>query len=43
MTRAIEANGIKPVIDKRFSLDEARDAFACMQAGAHFRQIVVTV
>ena len=43
MTRAIEANGIKPVIDKRFSLDEARDAFECMQAGAHFGKIVVTL
>jgi NADPH:quinone reductase-like Zn-dependent oxidoreductase len=43
MTRAIEATGIKPVIDRRFSLDEARDAFECMKAGAHFGKIVVTV
>ena len=42
MTRAIEANGIKPVIDKRFTLDESRDAFESMQAGAHFGKIVVT-
>jgi NADPH:quinone reductase-like Zn-dependent oxidoreductase len=43
MTRAIEANGIKPVIDKRFTLDESRDAFESMQAGAHFGKIVVGV
>jgi len=43
MTRAIEANGIRPVIDKRFSLDQARDAFECMKAGAHFGKILLTV
>lgn len=43
MTRAIEATGIKPEIDKRFKLDEIRDAFACMKAGAHFGKIVVTL
>ena len=43
MTRAIEANAIEPVVDKRFALDEAREAFACMQAGAHFGKIVLTV
>ncbi len=43
MTRAIEANGIKPVIDKRFSLDESRAAFESMKAGAHFGKIVLTL
>src|SRR5580698_5683807 len=43
MTRAIEANGIKPVIDKRFSLDQSRDAFESMKAGAHFGKIVLAV
>ncbi len=43
MTRAIEANGIKPVIDRRFPLDQSREAFECMKAGAHFGKIVVTV
>jgi NADPH:quinone reductase-like Zn-dependent oxidoreductase len=43
MTRAIEATGIKPVIDKRFPLAEIRDAFECMKAGAHFGKIVVTL
>ena len=43
MTRAIEANGVKPVIDKRFSLDKSRDAFETMKAGAHFGKIVLTL
>jgi NADPH:quinone reductase-like Zn-dependent oxidoreductase len=43
MTRAIEAAGIKPVIDKRFSLDQSREAFESMKAGAHFGKIVLTV
>ena len=43
MTRAIEATGIKPVIDKRFPLADVRDAFECMKAGAHFGKIVVTM
>ncbi len=43
MTRAIEANGIKPVIDKRFPLEQARAAFETMKAGAHFGKIVLTM
>jgi NADPH:quinone reductase-like Zn-dependent oxidoreductase len=43
MTRAIEANGIKPVIDQRFPLAEARAAFESMKAGSHFGKIVVTM
>jgi NADPH:quinone reductase-like Zn-dependent oxidoreductase len=43
MTRAIEANGIKPVIDRRFALAQSREAFECMKAGAHFGKIAVAV
>jgi NADPH:quinone reductase-like Zn-dependent oxidoreductase len=43
MNRGIEATGIKPVIDKRFPLEDAREAFECMKAGAHFGKIVVTL
>ena len=43
MTRAIEANGIKPVIDQRFPLAETRAAFESMKAGSHFGKIVVTM
>jgi len=43
MTRAIEATGIRPVIDKRFPLAESRAAFECMKSGAHFGKIVMTM
>ena len=42
MTRAIEANGIRPIIDQRFTLDDSRAAFESMKAGAHFGKIVVS-
>ncbi len=41
MTRAIEANGIRPVIDQRFPLSETRAAFESMKAGSHFGKIVI--
>jgi NADPH:quinone reductase-like Zn-dependent oxidoreductase len=39
MVRAIEANGIKPVIDSRFALEEIADAFRHQASGAHFGKI----
>ncbi len=42
MCRAIEANALRPVIDKRFSLEDARGAFHAMKAGEHFGKIVLT-
>jgi NADPH:quinone reductase-like Zn-dependent oxidoreductase len=41
MNRAIEANGIKPVIDKVFGLDEVQAAYKHMASGAHFGKIVI--
>jgi NADPH:quinone reductase-like Zn-dependent oxidoreductase len=41
MVRAIVANGIKPVVDKRYPLAAAQDAFRAMQAGEHFGKIVL--
>jgi NADPH:quinone reductase-like Zn-dependent oxidoreductase len=43
MARAIEANGIKPVIDKVFAFDEAPAAYRHMASGAHFGKIVICV
>lgn len=43
MCRAIEANGLRPVVDQEFGFDEARAALERMQAGAHFGKIVVRV
>ncbi len=41
MIRAIEANGIRPVIDRSFPLEELAEAFAYQASGAHFGKIVV--
>ena len=41
MVRAIEANGIRPVIDREFALDELGAAFAHQAAGRHFGKIVL--
>jgi NADPH:quinone reductase-like Zn-dependent oxidoreductase len=41
MSRAIEANDIHPVVDKRFPLAEAPAAFEAMKAGEHFGKIVL--
>lgn len=41
MNRAIEANRIKPVIDKTFAFDEAPEALKYLESGAHFGKIVV--
>jgi len=43
MVRAIEANGIKPVVDKRYPLADAQAAFQAMKAGEHFGKIVLDI
>lgn len=43
MIDAIEANGIKPVIDTTFPLDKIADAFAHQASQKHFGKIVLTV
>lgn len=43
MVRAIEANGIHPVIDKRYPLADAQAAFGAMKAGEHFGKIVLEI
>jgi NADPH:quinone reductase-like Zn-dependent oxidoreductase len=39
MIRAIEANGIRPVIDRSFALEEIATAFRHQASGAHFGKI----
>lgn len=39
MVRAIEANGIKPVIDRVFPFDSLSDAFRYQESGQHFGKI----
>jgi len=43
MIRAIEANAIKPVIDRGFPLEELGDAFRHQESGRHFGKIVVDI
>jgi NADPH:quinone reductase-like Zn-dependent oxidoreductase len=40
--RALNVNGIKPVIDKTFKLDELADAFRYEEAGKHFGKICIS-
>jgi NADPH:quinone reductase-like Zn-dependent oxidoreductase len=41
MNRAIEANGLKPVIDKVFPFAQAKDAYRHMKSQTHFGKIVI--
>lgn len=41
MIRAIEANGIRPVIDRTFPLEGLADAFRYLESGGHFGKIVI--
>ena len=43
MIAAIEANRIKPVMDKHFPLDEIAAAFAHQASQAHFGKIILTI
>jgi NADPH:quinone reductase-like Zn-dependent oxidoreductase len=42
MLRAVEYNKLRPVIDRTFGFDEAREAFEHMKSGAHFGKIVIS-
>jgi len=43
MNRAIEANGIRPVIDQVFAFDEAKEALAHLATAKHFGKIVLKI
>lgn len=43
MIRAIDANGMKPVIDKTFPLDEIVDAFRYQESNRHFGKICLEI
>lgn len=43
LVRAMEASGIKPVIDSSFALADLADAFRHMAAGKHFGKICIAV
>jgi NADPH:quinone reductase-like Zn-dependent oxidoreductase len=43
MNRAITANGTRPVVDRIYAFDEAREALKTMERGSHFGKIVIQV
>jgi NADPH:quinone reductase-like Zn-dependent oxidoreductase len=43
MNRAISAAQMKPVIDKVFPFEEAREAFGYLASAKHFGKIVIRV
>jgi NADPH:quinone reductase-like Zn-dependent oxidoreductase len=43
MADAIAASRMKPVIDKTFPFDQAKQAFAHMESGAHFGKVAIAI
>lgn len=43
MTRAIAQHGLRPVVDRVFAFEEAREAFEYLAAGKHFGKVCVEV
>src|SRR5690554_1382991 len=43
MIRAIEANGVRPVIDRHFPLDQIADAFRYQESQKHFGKICLDI
>jgi NADPH:quinone reductase-like Zn-dependent oxidoreductase len=41
MVRAIDATGMRPIIDRKFELDALADAFRYEASGTHFGKICV--
>lgn len=43
LLRAIEVNGIQPVIDRTFGFDEAAQAYAYLKSGSHVGKVLIKV
>jgi NADPH:quinone reductase-like Zn-dependent oxidoreductase len=43
MVRAIEVAKLKPVIDRRFPLEQLADALALMQGASHFGKVAIDI
>ena len=43
LNRALEQNGIRPVIDKVFPFESVREAYNYMQSGSHFGKVVIKI
>jgi NADPH:quinone reductase-like Zn-dependent oxidoreductase len=43
LVRAVDANGIVPIVDGSFDFDDARDAYRALPQAKHFGKLVVTM
>jgi NADPH:quinone reductase-like Zn-dependent oxidoreductase len=43
MVQAMEVNEVRPVVDRVFEFEEAREALEYVKAGRHFGKVVVQV
>ena len=43
LVAAVAANGLQPVIDKRFSFDDAASAYAYLKSGSHVGKVLIDV
>ena len=43
MNAALEANDLRPVVDRTFAFGEAADAYRYQQSGAHFGKLVISI
>ncbi|HJU40884.1 MAG TPA: NAD(P)-dependent alcohol dehydrogenase [Tahibacter sp.] len=43
LARFVALHRIRPVVDRVFAFDEARDAYAYLDAGSHFGKVVISV
>jgi NADPH:quinone reductase-like Zn-dependent oxidoreductase len=43
MNRAIASHQLRPVVDRVFPFDRARDAFEYMASGSHFGKVCIEI
>jgi NADPH:quinone reductase-like Zn-dependent oxidoreductase len=43
LVRVIDANSIKPIIDKVFSFDQSKEAFEYLESQKHVGKVVIKV
>ena len=43
MVNAIATNRMKPVMDRTFPFDQAKEAFSYMASGVHFGKIAISI
>jgi alcohol dehydrogenase len=41
LNRAVAATGLKPIVDRVFAFDEAREAFSHLESGGHLGKVVI--